>query len=108
LRRLSPAKDRPAIFAARFALSHACWLVTYPLSGWLMTRSGAFATAGVLSALAASGLFAALRPWPAKRSGVLAHADLNLPLDHPHLQGTRRHAHPFVVDSLHPRRSLHL
>uniref|UniRef100_UPI0035B3BBC4 MFS transporter n=1 Tax=Tabrizicola sp. TaxID=2005166 RepID=UPI0035B3BBC4 len=26
--------DRGAVFAAQFALSHACWLVTYPLAGW--------------------------------------------------------------------------
>lgn len=34
LRRSSHAEDRPALFAAQFALSHACWLVTYPLAGW--------------------------------------------------------------------------
>lgn len=31
LRRSAHAQDRPALFAAQFALSHACWLVTYPL-----------------------------------------------------------------------------
>ena len=35
LRRSSSAQDRPALFAAQFALSHACWLITYPLAGWL-------------------------------------------------------------------------
>ena len=30
LRRSAHAEDRPAIFAAQFALSHACWLVTIP------------------------------------------------------------------------------
>lgn len=33
LRRSAHAKDRPAIFAAQFALSHACWLLTYPIAG---------------------------------------------------------------------------
>ena len=28
LRRSAHAQDRPALFAAQFALSHACWLVT--------------------------------------------------------------------------------
>ena len=37
LRRSAHAEDRPAIFAAQFALSHACWLLTYPLAGLLMT-----------------------------------------------------------------------
>jgi hypothetical protein len=35
LRRSSTAEDRPALFAAQFALSHSCWLVTYPLAGWV-------------------------------------------------------------------------
>ena len=35
LRRSAHAPDRPALFAAQFALSHACWLATYPLAGWL-------------------------------------------------------------------------
>jgi H+ antiporter protein len=35
LRRSAHAEDRPALFAAQFALSHACWLITYPLAGWL-------------------------------------------------------------------------
>ena len=33
LRRSAHAEDRPAIFAAHFALSHACWLICYPLAG---------------------------------------------------------------------------
>jgi len=52
LRRSAEAGDRPAIFAAQFALSHACWLVTYPLAGWLGSTGGltiAFATLGVLA-----------------------------------------------------------
>ena len=41
LKRSAHAEDRPAVYAAQFALSHACWLVTYPLAGWLMTVAGA-------------------------------------------------------------------
>jgi len=35
LRRSAHAGDRPALFAAQFALSHACWLLTYKLAEWL-------------------------------------------------------------------------
>ena len=103
LRRSAHAEDRPALFAAQFALSHACWLLAYPLSGWLMTRSGPIAALGVLAALAVMGVLAALRLWPSNDAETLEHTHDNLPLDHPHLQGTRRHAHPFVVDEHHPR-----
>ncbi|MCL7466306.1 MFS transporter [Phaeovulum sp. NW3] len=108
LRRSAHAEDRPAIFAAQFALSHACWLVTYPLSGWLMTRFGAVVTLGILAALAGAGILAALRLWPPDDPATIEHTHDNLPLDHPHLQGRRRHSHPFVVDDEHPRWSSRL
>jgi len=103
LRRSAHAEDRPALFAAQFALSHACWLVTYPLSGWLMTQFGPVAALGVLAALAGGGALSALRLWPREDPEILEHSHDNLPLDHPHLKGERRHAHPFVVDDQHPR-----
>ena len=39
-RRSAHPEDRPAVYAAQFALSHACWLVFYPLAGWLGARAG--------------------------------------------------------------------
>ena len=108
LRRSAHAEDRPALFAAQFALSHACWLVTYPLSGWLMTRFGTVVALGVLAAIAGAGIVAALRFWPSEDPETLEHTHDNLPLDHPHLHGARRHTHPFVVDDVHPRWSSHL
>ncbi|MBM1218958.1 MFS transporter [Ponticoccus sp. SC2-23] len=103
LRRSSHAEDRPALFAAQFALSHACWLVTYPLSGWLMTRFGPVVALICLAILSASGALAALRLWPREDPETFVHTHDNLPLDHPHLKGNRRHAHRFVVDDEHPR-----
>jgi MFS family permease len=103
LRRSAHAADRPALFAAQFALSHACWLVTYPLSGWLMTRFGPVTALVVLAAVALAGLMIARHLWPQHDPEVIAHHHDNLPLDHPHLHGTRDHAHPFVVDEHHPR-----
>ncbi|MEO1109455.1 MAG: MFS transporter [Pseudomonadota bacterium] len=64
LTRSAKPEDRPAAFAAQFTLSHACWLVLYPLAGWLMTRFGAaIALAGMASA-ASLGLVIALSIWP--------------------------------------------
>tara|TARA_R100001086_G_scaffold93323_1_gene46342 strand:- start:147 stop:623 length:477 start_codon:yes stop_codon:yes gene_type:complete len=103
LRRSAHAEDRPALFAAQFALSHACWLVTYPLSGWLMTQFGPVTALGCFAALAGAGALAALRLWPKEDPEIVVHTHENLPLDHPHLKGERRHAHPFVVDDQHPR-----
>ncbi len=103
LRRSAHPEDRPALFAAQFALSHACWLLTYPLSGWLMTTFGTVPALLVLAALATLGILAALRLWPAGDPEVIEHTHYNLPSDHPHLQGRRRHAHPLIIDDEHPR-----
>jgi len=103
LRRSAHTVDRPAVFAAQFALSHACWLVTYPLSGWLMTQFGPVAALGLLAAVAGAGMLLALRVWPSGDPETFEHTHDNLPLDHPHLRGVRRHAHRFVVDDAHPR-----
>lgn len=108
LRRSSDEADRPAIFAAQFALSHVCWLITYPLSGWLMTRFGAIPALLGLGVLASAGVGLAVRLWPRHDPDLFEHTHDSLPLDHPHLNGERRHAHGFVVDDLHPRRSAHL
>lgn len=108
LRRSAHAEDRPALFAAQFALSHACWLVSYPLAGWLMTRFDAVIALVVLSGLASAGGVLALMSWPRSDPEAFEHTHDNLPLDHPHLQDGRRHKHRFVVDDDHPKWASHL
>ncbi len=95
--------DRGAVFAAQFALSHACWLVTYPLAGWIGAGAGLSVAALVLAAIGAAGVVAVLRLWPAHDPDAFEHSHDNLPLDHPHLKGHRRHTHTFMVDKDHPR-----
>ncbi len=101
LRRSAHPEDRPAVFAAQFALSHACWLVTYPLAGVLMTFAGASTTMICLGLLCPFGIGITLRVWPAGDPVVLEHRHDDLPLDHPHLAGRRTHAHAYVIDDRH-------
>ncbi|WP_375001402.1 MFS transporter [Aeromicrobium sp. CTD01-1L150] len=54
------AVDRPAAFAAHFSLSHACFLLAYPVAGWAGSSLDVAASALVLAAVA--GL-AALAGW---------------------------------------------
>ena len=63
VRREVPDADLPAAFAADFSVSHACWLLTYPLVGWLGAASLPLA-AGTMTLLAALGTVAAVRLWP--------------------------------------------
>lgn len=105
LRRSAHPEDRPAVFAAQFALSHACWLLTYPLAGWLMTAFGTVPALLVLGVLAAFGIVAALQLWPTGVPDDLAHRHPDLSHDHPHLRrlGTQNHKHDVIIDDLHRR-----
>jgi hypothetical protein len=101
LRRSAHAVDRPSLFAAQFALSHACWLLTYPLAGWLGTigMPAALLTLGMLTAL---GTALACILWPAPDPEAIAHEHADLAAEHPHLAGgARTHRHAFVIDDLH-------
>lgn len=125
LRRSAHEGDRPAIYAAQFALSHACWLIAYPLAGWLATGAGLPAAFVILAALAVVATLVAARLWPADDAAVLAHEHADLehehlhrhdahhqhehegwegpePHSHPHRHTRLRHSHPFVIDLHHP------
>jgi MFS family permease len=109
LRRSSVPEDRPALFAAQFALSHACWLIAYLAAGWLGATAGLPPTFAALSLLAAAATFAAMRLWPAHDPDEIAHHHEGLDESSPHVAGAERvgdgyrHAHPFVIDSRHPK-----
>jgi MFS family permease len=96
-------QDRPLVFAAQFALSHGCWLIAYPLAGWLGANSSMSVTMVVLAGLAVLGWVVAGKSWPADDHSILDHAHPDLPANHPHLAKAhgKRHAHAFVIDSLH-------
>jgi H+ antiporter protein len=101
LKRSAHAEDRPAVYAAQFALSHACWLVTYPLAGWLITVADPSTAFAVLALLAGAGLVSGVIWWPQENSGAMQHSHDDLPRDHPHVQDGRTHSHPIVIDDYH-------
>ena len=104
LRRSAHEEDRPAIFTAQFALSHACWLVAYPAAGWLGPWVGLEATLLVLSLVAGGAVLLAARLWPGEEAGAVSHEHPDLPPDHPHLQahgGARHHSHEIIIDDEH-------
>ncbi|MBC7441114.1 MAG: MFS transporter [Ramlibacter sp.] len=63
LRRYSDETNRPAVFAAQFSLSHACFIITYPLAGILGATLGLTPTALILAALAVVAGIVAVRSW---------------------------------------------
>lgn len=106
LRRSAHAEDRPALFAAQFALSHACWLITYPLAGWLGANISLTASFVGLVVVAGSALAVSIVIWrPAHDQESIKHTHENLPDDHIHLDGQdgADHEHPYVIDDQHRR-----
>ena len=122
--RSSSEGDRPAMYAAQFALSHACWLITYPLAGWIGVVYGIPSAFIVLASIAALSTCMAWRAWPMHDPSEVEHAHHPVehehlhvhdehhqhahdgwegqePHSHPHSHGALRHAHPFVIDLHH-------
>jgi MFS family permease len=123
LRKSAHPEDRPALFAAQFALSHAGWLVTYPAAGWLGATFGLGAAFLVLALAAATGVIAAAFMWPRHDPEIIEHVHEAIEHSHPieagehhappliepladgstrHKHRAIRHAHPFVIDDHHP------
>ena len=110
LRRSSSNVDRPALFAAQFALSHACWLITYPLAGWLGARFGLGVSFATLGVLAGAAVLLSTRLWPVEDPVELVHSHEALSPEHPHLASHAgcktaegQHSHAFVIDDEHQR-----
>ncbi len=126
IRRSCHSGDRPAVFAAQFALSHACWLVAYPLVGWLGSTAGLPITFSASAALAGLATGLSIAFWRGAPAGALTHDHPAQDHEHPHLhdehhqhmhegwEGPEPHVHPhyhaplshahdFVIDDHHPR-----
>lgn len=119
------AEDRPALFAAQFSLSHAGWLIAYPLAGWVGAQAGMDAAFGILGAMALFATLAAVRLWPSADPMELEHwhpaithahrhehddhhrhghegGEGQAPHAHSHHHAPGRHRHVFVIDRHHP------
>jgi MFS family permease len=75
LRRVATDDTRSYLFTAQFSLSHACFLLAYPLAGWVGAAAGQGVAATVLGVLALVGTITALVLWPAAPGGTARAAD---------------------------------
>lgn len=107
LTRSSHAEDRASVFAAQFAYSHACWLVTYPIAGYAGRAFGMPTALAILGVIGLLGAIMALSAWPAQDPDVVEHDHPDLPEGHPHLAehaaSGGAHAHVFWIDDAHRR-----
>ena len=68
LRRASTESTRSYVYTAQFSLSHACFLITYPLAGWGGAGAGLAAVCGALAVLAIMAKEAARSSWPRREA----------------------------------------
>ncbi|MTI09860.1 MFS transporter [Curvivirga aplysinae] len=116
--------DRPSIYAAQFTLSHACWLIAYPLAGWVGGKIGLDTAFLVLGVITVSSTILALVIWPKNDNEELEHIhhahdhehphyhdehhdhdhegwEGEEPHVHPHYHPKVRHRHAYVIDIHH-------
>lgn len=106
LRRSAREEDRPALFAAQFALSHACWLITYPVAGWLGARAGLDTSFLALGMLSGATTLLSLRLWPSNDPAEVPHTHDDAAAGHRHgpaVDAQGRHSHAYVIDDEHQR-----
>lgn len=126
LKRSAHEADWPSLFALQFSLSHACWLVTYPLSGLLSSTFSLALAFLVLGLVCLGSLSIALITWSSGDRSELEHTheatththwhrhdghhqhDHNdewstEPHCHGHTHGSIRHKHHYIVDQHHTR-----
>ncbi|MCI4079066.1 MFS transporter [Streptomyces sp. MMS21 TC-5] len=107
IRRSAPPEERAPAFAAQFSLSHAAWLVTYPLAGWVGASAGLLSAVVALGAIGLIATVSAVRLWPARDAEDSLHVHTGLAAGHPHLDGAVevpggwRHRHVPACDELH-------
>ncbi|GGL61087.1 MFS transporter [Streptomyces fumigatiscleroticus] len=89
VRRSAPPEERARAFAAQFSLSHGCWLLTYPLAGWLGATAGLAWAVAALGAIALAAGVLAVRLWPPRETAPAGHDPTDLP-DDGHRAGPRR------------------
>ncbi|PPB50188.1 MFS transporter [Arthrobacter pityocampae] len=69
LRRIATDRTRSPLFTAQFSLSHACFMITYPVAGWVGAAAGQAAAALTLGGLALAGTVVGVVVWPPAAAG---------------------------------------
>ncbi|TDQ66614.1 putative MFS family arabinose efflux permease [Maritalea mobilis] len=124
-KRSANEEDLPKLLAAQFALSHACWLLAYPMAGFLPSALGMGATLYAFAGLSLLALIVAKLFWPKESYAPMTHRHDEVYHDHVHFHGDHHqhdhegwegpephthphkhdeivHSHSFKIDRHHP------
>ncbi|MEO2176774.1 MAG: MFS transporter [bacterium] len=96
--RSSAKADRPSYFSAQFALSHACWMIAYPVAGQLGVLVGIETTALLLGIAVALFALIGARMWPDFDPLVLEHSHDQVSHRHAHSHSEHHHDHQHVEE----------
>lgn len=101
LRDAAIEETRPYVFTAQFSLSHACYVLTYPLAGWVGVAAGLGWAAAVLTFIAMIGSAGAFLSWRMPRHNTQTHrrpagrnAGVDRDRDTPKAELSRHAGHP--------------
>jgi MFS family permease len=90
LREASTEDTRPYVFTAQFSLSHACYILAYPLAGWVGAAAGLGWAAAGLTIVAIVGSAGAFLSWPRhEAAGAMGRAGEEQKSDQPAPQRSR-------------------
>jgi MFS family permease len=90
LREASTEDTRPYVFTAQFSLSHACYILAYPLAGWVGAAAGLGWAAAGLTIVAMIGSAGAFLSWPRhEAAGAMGRAGEEQKSDQPAPQRSR-------------------
>ena len=85
--------DRSSYFSAQFALSHLCWLITYPLVGQLVLYFGFGFSAAFLACIILTCFIFSILFWPDDDETRLTHQHKTLLHSHTHDHDDQHHVH---------------
>ena len=95
--------DRSSYFSAQFALSHLCWLITYPIVGYLVLYFGFGFSAAFLACIILMCFIFSILFWPDEEKNKLTHQHKTLVHSHEHEHNDQHHIHQH--DSSHEQDS---
>ncbi|MFK8080661.1 MAG: MFS transporter [Granulosicoccus sp.] len=107
LTRSATKADHPAVFAAQFSMSHAGWLLAYPVAGLLGASIDPAVALVILGGVCFLIALVGWKMWPAHDPQQRTHSHPELQSDHPHLRNhlneaqSHEHSHVFYIDDLH-------
>ncbi len=98
--RSSAVGDREAYYSAQFALTHLCWLLAYPVVGYLGQSLGMAAAGMLVGVISLCAAILGSQLWPEPDNSRLVHTHESISHSHKH-EHDEHHQHVHVEEDSH-------